>query len=271
MALSRSVSVVVPAYNEAETIEECARAIVAQLGDNDEIIVVDNNSSDGTVKKAQAVVGSRGRVIHEAQQGLVYARNAGMNAARGEIIVRVDADTIIQDGWLEAVRTAFEDTAVWATTGPVRYYDMPRGIGQWILDEVILRRLVYVGWRSRTLYGCHHAMRASTWRAIMSRVHMRRDILEDVDMSLAITSQGGRIAHTSAMRAEASGRRTLADARKRWQYNTMLPRTYRVNGRLFVSSMMWILTIGGTVLQYVTTPLLRKITAAKTHGRSLLP
>ena len=95
------ISFVVPAYNEEVLIASCLASIqaeIARTGCRAEIIVVDNNSTDGTRRIASSVPGVI--VVDEPQRGLVQARRAGCLAARGELIANIDADTMLTEGWL---------------------------------------------------------------------------------------------------------------------------------------------------------------------------
>ncbi len=87
------LSVVIPALNEAKNVETVIEGVpVSQLratGWDTEIIVVDNNSTDGTGDIARA---AGARVIHQPRRGYGSAYKAGFAAARGEIIVTADAD-----------------------------------------------------------------------------------------------------------------------------------------------------------------------------------
>lgn len=84
----RTVSLVIPAYNEAETIAQ----VVAEFRQEphlDEILVVDNNCKDDTAELARA---AGARVISEQRPGYGAALMAGMAAARGDIFILVEAD-----------------------------------------------------------------------------------------------------------------------------------------------------------------------------------
>ena len=85
---NQRISVVLPAYNEAENI---ARAVQAfrDLAIVDEILVVDNNSQDGTAQEAQ---GAGARVVPEPDQGYGYALQRGMQEAAGDLIVHCEPD-----------------------------------------------------------------------------------------------------------------------------------------------------------------------------------
>jgi glycosyltransferase involved in cell wall biosynthesis len=86
------VSVVIPCLNEAENIEECvsrARAAITGAGLDGEVVVCDNNSTDGSGALAER---AGARVVLETRPGYGSAYLAGFAAARGEYIVMADAD-----------------------------------------------------------------------------------------------------------------------------------------------------------------------------------
>ncbi|MFL5944946.1 MAG: glycosyltransferase family 2 protein [Gaiellaceae bacterium] len=87
-----TVSVVIPCLNEAETIAECvqqARSVLDECGLDGEVIVVDNGSTDGSGDLAR---GAGANVVEEPRRGYGSAYLAGLDSARGEYIVMVDAD-----------------------------------------------------------------------------------------------------------------------------------------------------------------------------------
>ncbi len=107
---SSIVSVVLPCYNAASTIAEQLQALEAQrLSEPWEVVVVDNRSTD----ESMAIVGRYTgripglRVVKACERvGRSYARNAGVNAARGSLIAFCDADDVVGTGWLAAIRDA---------------------------------------------------------------------------------------------------------------------------------------------------------------------
>jgi len=120
---SRStITVVVCAYNEATYLPACVHALLSQTRPPDEIIVVDNASTDGTGEIASAIAGVR--VLREPVRGMVVAREAARRAATGDLLAYVDADCRAPIMWLERVEQRFSSrTAVVAVTGPYRFYD----------------------------------------------------------------------------------------------------------------------------------------------------
>jgi glycosyltransferase involved in cell wall biosynthesis len=99
------ISVVVPALNEETHLPECLRSLMDQDWDDEyEIIVVDNGSTDKTADVARDL---GVRVIACSTRGAVYARQAGANKARGEIIAQVDADTLYPKDWFSTIASYF--------------------------------------------------------------------------------------------------------------------------------------------------------------------
>jgi glycosyltransferase involved in cell wall biosynthesis len=99
------ISIVIPALNEEKFIGRCLESLKNQdFKDTYEIIVVDNGSTDSTAK----IAGEMGaRVVICPQKGVSYARQAGAQAALGEIIVQTDADTIYPRWWLARIQKQF--------------------------------------------------------------------------------------------------------------------------------------------------------------------
>ncbi len=122
------VSVVIPAYNEEQYLPACLRALAEQKDAPPyEVIVVDNASTDSTADIARQY---GARVISEARKGVSFARQAGFEAARGEIIASTDADTRVTPYWLAHMAAHFHGTSLGGVYGPVRWYD-GRQIERW--------------------------------------------------------------------------------------------------------------------------------------------
>jgi GT2 family glycosyltransferase len=109
------VSVVVCVYNGAATIADCLEGL-AQLDYPDyEVIVVDDGSADDT-----AAIAARFpfRLIRQPNRGLSHARNAGLEAASGEIVAYIDADARPDPHWLKYLATTFADSDYAGVGGP---------------------------------------------------------------------------------------------------------------------------------------------------------
>ena len=117
-----TLSVIVCAHNEAGYLGTCLHSLLAQSRPPDEIIVVNNDSSDATSDVAARVEGVR--VIDEPRRGLVVARETGRRAAKGDILVYVDADCRAPFQWLEKIERRFlRRRSLIALSGPYRFYD----------------------------------------------------------------------------------------------------------------------------------------------------
>jgi glycosyltransferase involved in cell wall biosynthesis len=102
------ISVVIPAYNEEKYIGrtlEAARAALATISEA-EIIVVDNESTDSTQEIAESF---GARIVKEHKHNIGQVRNTGGFAAVGELIVFLDADTVVAPGLFEKIIEAMTD------------------------------------------------------------------------------------------------------------------------------------------------------------------
>jgi glycosyltransferase involved in cell wall biosynthesis len=117
-----TISAIVCAHNEARFLPACLHSLLAQTRPPDEVLVVNNASSDDTHAVARAVSGVQ--VVDEPVKGLVVARETARLTARGDILAYVDADCRVPLLWLERVERRFvRSAAIVAVTGPYRYYD----------------------------------------------------------------------------------------------------------------------------------------------------
>ncbi|HVX50924.1 MAG TPA: glycosyltransferase family 2 protein [Chitinophagaceae bacterium] len=119
------VSIVIPAYNEEESIIQTLSSISDNITNRSvEIIVVDNNSKDATNRLATEA----GVIcIRETTQGITPARNRGLSEAKGKYILNADADSIYPPDWIEEMikPLAKNDTEVALTYG--RFSFIPVG------------------------------------------------------------------------------------------------------------------------------------------------
>lgn len=115
------ISIIVPAYNEEQTIAHTLQSLVDQTYPNREIIVVNNNSTDNTAKIAKTF---SVRLISEKKQGYHNAVNTGVKRAHGPIITMCDADSIYPPDWLQKVMHEFDrDQQLVAVYGSVKFHD----------------------------------------------------------------------------------------------------------------------------------------------------
>ena len=180
-----TISVVIPVYNDADFLRTCLRALAQQRRPADEIVVVDNNSTDASAAIARA---AGVRLVTEPLQGIWPAAAAGYDAATGDIIARLDADSVPPADWLARIEDRFTrlpHTAV--LTGPGDFYGSGP-ITAWLGGHVYIGGyFVWMGlWMGHPpLFGSNFAMRREVWTATRDRVRRGSDdVHDDLDFSM---------------------------------------------------------------------------------------
>lgn len=90
------ISIVVPAYNAANTIERCIKSVINQNLENWELLVIENGSTDNTTAIVKKYVNNSSIFLYHSQKGVSFARNEGIKYATGDWIWFVDADDEIK-------------------------------------------------------------------------------------------------------------------------------------------------------------------------------
>ena len=165
--VSRSVSVVIPARNAADTLGAQLEALMNQEYDGDlEIIVVDNGSSDNTSEVAERYGSGRWpvRVVHESVAGLNRARNAGIVTATGEFVLLCDADDVVAKNWTLELANALENADLVGGAVETSALNAPAVQQMWRLDPIAKTGGRFAGFESP--WGCNCGFRRSAWEAI---------------------------------------------------------------------------------------------------------
>lgn len=110
------VSIVVPVYQAQDTIEMCIESLLAQDYPKDklEILLVDNNSTDDSanlIKKYPV------KYLFEEKRGICFARNKGLNEAKGELTANIDSDCCADKNWISKLVTHFSDKEIGGVGG----------------------------------------------------------------------------------------------------------------------------------------------------------
>ena len=198
-----TLSIIIPAYNEEHHLKGCLEAISVQSETPEEVLVIDNNSSDETAKIARQYPFVT--LLNEKQQGLFFARRRGMDAASGDILCRIDADTIIDSNWVSEVKLAFKNSLSQAISGPVGYHDMPFPNFTRELEDRLLRT-ARLG-RYKFLMGANMAIRRSAWELVRDELCNQPFIFEDIDIAIHLERHNISPAYFSSMKAAVSSRR----------------------------------------------------------------
>ena len=104
------VSIIVPVYNVKPYLNRCVDSLLGQSYQNMELLLVDDGSTDGseTLCDEYAAQDARVRVLHKKNGGLSDARNAGVDAAKGEYLSFVDGDDWVSPYYIENLYRALE-------------------------------------------------------------------------------------------------------------------------------------------------------------------
>lgn len=107
------LSVVVVTFNSAAALSASLRPLVAQLDASDELIVVDNASSDGIVSRLPKLAPHARLLAQEHNRGFAAACNLGAAVATGELLVFLNPDAVVADGFAEAIRRPLVEGRGW--------------------------------------------------------------------------------------------------------------------------------------------------------------
>jgi glycosyltransferase involved in cell wall biosynthesis len=171
--LNIEVSIVIPTMNEAMYIEETLKSVIKQrTGFDFEIIVCDGGSKDNTVEIACRYA----TVVASPQQGTGNQIDFAANLSKGKILVFLDADTLIPEGYLQRVFKSFKtDERLWACGAPFGYYGKKKytmklgGVLSAFTDYVFINFVMYLWYISRDIFhfteipGCNFCIKKDVY------------------------------------------------------------------------------------------------------------
>lgn len=108
-----SVSFIIPVLNSEKFIGKCIDNIITQMSDNDELIVVDNGSTDRTLDIVRGY--GRATILQFPKTTIAYRRNRGAEVATGNALAFIDSDCVLCQGWRENVDEVLTDEDIHAT------------------------------------------------------------------------------------------------------------------------------------------------------------
>jgi glycosyltransferase involved in cell wall biosynthesis len=209
---------VIPVYNELAYLAACLDSVAAQLHPVDEVIVVDDGSTDGCTEIAARY--DFVRILRQPHAGLIAARSHGFDAATGDILARIDADCTLEPDWSCALLAAFDKHTYVAGVAGVAITDL--------LPFVRSLHSVFFSWAycvqtsaffgAPIMWGANMAIRRQAWQKIRQSICLDDHIVhEDQDISLAMAEHGQRIYLATACRVRTSGQ-SIHTWHKLWEY-----------------------------------------------------
>jgi cellulose synthase/poly-beta-1,6-N-acetylglucosamine synthase-like glycosyltransferase len=224
-----SVTVLVPAYNEETVILDTIRSALASGYPKLEILVIDDGSTDHTAELVRDNYGRdpHVRLLLQPNRGKPTALNNGLAEATGEIIVSIDADTIVDADAIPLLVRHFADPKVGAAAGNVKVMNRNRWLTRWQALEYITSQNLEK--RAFDLLNCIPVVpgAAGAWRADVLKSHggfSGDTVAEDTDLTLTIRREGWKIVYDE----DAIGRTEVPETvealirqRFRWTFGTM--------------------------------------------------
>jgi len=245
-----TLSIVIPVFNEQRHLESCLLAIAAQTVTPTEVIVVDNNSTDESLHIARKF--DFVTIINEPQQGIVFARNAGFNAAKSKVIGRIDADTILPPDWVAQVLEFYQDPAhaKQALTGGGYFYNvqLPRFNG-YMQSQVVYRMNRFIAGHY-ILWGSNMALPCKAWQDVAKSTCEDHDYHEDLDLAIHLHRLGYDINYQTGLKVGVYLKRVWNLREQQTIHMERWPLTLRMHGY----HLWWMGKLGNVVLWYVAQP-----------------
>lgn len=224
-------------------------AIESQTVKPHAVILVDNNSTDGSLRIAEEF--GFVTILHEKQQGIAYARNKGFDAVKSGIIARIDADTVMPPNWVERVLEYYGDDSNrdQALTGGCFFYNirMPHFFG-WCQSQIAFRANRFI-LGHYILFGSNMAIPRKLWLAVRPDVCMRNDIHEDLDLSIHLHRLGYLITYQETLKVGLKMKRVRSHHSELWENLMLWPHTLKIH-----HLKGWVLGWLGAVFLYVISP-----------------
>lgn len=190
-----TISLIMPAYNASHLLAQVLTPLLAmkEAGEIDEVLVVDDRSTDDTAAVARAMGATV--LVTPQNGGPGVARNLAAKQAIGDILWFVDSDVIAQPGGAALIRRAFGERGVDAVFGS--YDDDPGGRYWFSRYKNLLHRFHHQAARreARTFWAGCGAVRAQAFAAVggFDVETYRKPSIEDIELGYRISKAGGRI------------------------------------------------------------------------------
>ncbi|NNH55068.1 glycosyltransferase family 2 protein [Promicromonospora citrea] len=235
---------VVPVRDDAAALAHCLALLARQTVEPLEVVVVDNASTDGSADVARRFGAV---VVPEPRVGIPAAAATGYDAASGDVIARLDADSRPGPDWVETVvREMAAEPGLDALTGTGLFHDAPHGLRA-VLSVAYLGAyyvLAHLALGHTALWGSCMAVRAPVWRAVCGDV-VRDDpeVHDDLDLAFRL-GPGHRVRLLRTWRVGVSAR-SLRGRRQRRRRLDRAWRTLRLNWRVAPPWERWARQLGG--------------------------
>ena len=190
--INLSTSVVVPAYNCENTIANVIEALLNQTIKPNEIIIVDDGSSDGTAEKIKSY--NEVTYVKQENAGPATARNNGARNSSSGIIFFTDSDCLAQKDWIEKSIQHFKDETVGVVSGSYGIANPKNILARCIHDEILFRHTKLMPTYPKSFGSYNFAIRKKVFDDINGFNEQYRFASgEDNDLSYKVLKSGFKI------------------------------------------------------------------------------
>jgi len=228
------VSILIPAFNEEYSINRCLQSCLACEYSNKEIILIDDGSTDNTATQAETIQHSHPdasiNVLRlQTNQGKTIALNIGLQRAKGELIVTLDADTFFshRDSLLRLISPLIHQQKLTATTANLHVLHTNEMLG--MVQEIEYTKFLNTSKRAQSLLksimilpGAMSAFRRAALLSIGG--FSTRTMAEDADATMELLEQGHLLMFQADCIGITEGPHTIEDLlrqRLRWRIGQM--------------------------------------------------
>ncbi len=225
------IDLIIPVYNEQDFLADCLDSIQQQTVKPDRVIVVNNNSTDQSLEIIQSYPFVT--IINESKQGVFYARTTGFDYSKADLMVRIDADTILPSDYIQTVQQIFTNqTNLDAVTGSVAYYDCLWPKLSYQVDLILRQSLVTLLDKSMFLYGSNMVIKKSAYLKVRPKLHFNPKIHEDIDLALHCQEEKLNLVYKKELLVNISSRRFAVGFKDFMLYALATPATYFYHRKL---------------------------------------
>jgi glycosyltransferase involved in cell wall biosynthesis len=229
------VSICMPAYNAAHTIEETIKSIFGQTYDQIELIIVNDGSTDNTLKVLQTIKDERLQIIDSVNEGQSAAANRAFNASSGELIKFMDADDLLSEDFIrsQVVQLGNDGNAVSCASWG-RFYENDLSTFK-LAENIMSGSSKPIEWLASSMYDKYVMLQCALWlipRPILDRAGLwneKLSLINDFEFFIRILLHAGEIRYApnailfyrSGLKSSLSGLKSRAGAQSAFEATSL--------------------------------------------------
>lgn len=225
-------AIIIPHYNDVGRLVRCLEALMPQVGDDIEVVVADNGSTEPLL--AVEARWPRVRIVHQPEKGAGLARNAGVKATTAPWLHFLDADCVPSPGWVAAGRRVRRPDVI--TGGPIELFDetSPPRSGAEAFEKVFAFRVDRYLEKDGFLVSAQLVLSRGTFDRVGG---FMADLSEDTEWCRRAVSMGYRLALEPSLRVAHPTRSDWPSLERKWRRLTA--EGFLLNGRRTTDRIRW--------------------------------